>query len=690
MSPAQRPERPPNVHNEAGGHATIGVQGVVYGDVRYEVKNEDPPWRKFEVAKNCLAGGMPRRAEQLIKDVFEIGFPSPGSALANEVAYHWVIAVLGDQSFELLGDEQFGDIGRARTLAANGPADEWQQALGVLLELVDCLKQQELTGQDNPERLGGCFRDFDRLPNDRREEILRHLKLILTGATQDYSDSRFAEVVRLERMGDGRVDRVWKFFEPVPAEPRPIRVREPSLKMLKATAALGGALLSGAAVILSIVLLTQISTKAAAIVGVLVIVGCGLLAISVPSYFPKRYSAYAPQNPGHEDPDFDAQIRAAVRRLFRRRAPQDQSDGPWQRPGWHVATGLFQSRIADEIIDLYCEPKIEPGAIDWLIDWYARNWYASKNTHLWKSREFKEARRVVKWLGLIPGAAILVLTGFYTFTQIRALEPKITMVAVGWLLCGALLLALVEADVFLWSRVTFHRNKTVAETRNREEKEAYVARCELLVDRPDDADMVRWLDYDKFYLKRLAMNQYGLANRDVIAHAILTEATPNARRARFSNGPPRFSDYHIWIFLLTPDGVRQIAVRLDFPTGIARDQRRIQFRYDVIAAARVTEFGLRFDDGRREIILPRADRANGVEQADHDNDDAAGDTGDDGEKVRRDAARSSFILFQEFRLSLISGEEITITVEDLDKWILQDNQDQVPDNSEPESTDQYR
>ncbi|KAB2342190.1 hypothetical protein [Actinomadura rudentiformis] len=650
MSQAERRERSFDVHNEAGDHATIGVQGIVYGDVRYEVQSEDPPEKKFWVAKNCLAGGMPRRAEELIREVFQIGFPNPPSTLANEIAYHWVIAVLGDRSFELLGNDEFGDIERARTLAANGPADDWHQAFDVLLELVDCLRLQERTGRDDPERLDAFFAEFDRLPQERREEIRRHLDLILTGAIQDHLDSRFAEVVRQTRTGDGRVDRVWKFFEPDPAEPRPIPVREPGLELFEETAAMGGALLGAAAIILSHALLALLSVKAAAIAGTLFIVGGGLLAFSVPSYFPKRYSAFSPQNTGPKDPDFESQIRASVRRLFSRRAPE----AALQRSGWNVATGRFQSRLADEFIDLYSKPEIEPGAIDWLIDWHAK-----ESTRRWKAGEFKDSRRIAKWLGLVPGAAIVVLTWLYMFSAILELESKITMVVIFWFLGGVLLLALGQADVFLWSRITYRRNKAEAETRTRKEREAYERRRALLADRPGDADMARWLDYDKIYLKRLAMNQHGLGNRDIIAHAILTEAAPNARRARFSNGPPRFSAYQVWIFLLTSDGVRQITVRLDFPTGIARDQQRTEFRYDVIAAARVTEIGLRFDDGHREIILPRADR----------------------DENRRDAP-STFILFQEFRLSLVSGNEISITVENLDEWILQDDQNHVPDNSE--------
>jgi hypothetical protein len=643
------------VRNEAGDHAKIGVQGVVYGDVRYEVNGQDPPEKKWRVAKNCIDGGMPRRAEELIREVFQLGFPDPPSTLANEIAYHWVVAVLGDRSFELLGNEELGDIERARRLAENGPADDWHQAVDALLELVDCLRLQEQTGRDVPERIDDFFTRFDRLPLARREEIRRHLDLILTGTIQDRLDARFAEIVRRTRTGDGRADRVWKFFEPEPARPLPIPVREPSAEELRQTAAAGGALLVGAAFVLSVVLLAVLSVKEALTVGVLVLVGGGLLALSVPSYLPRRYSAYKPQNPGPKDPEFEEQVHATVDRTFALRSPE----AAWQRSGWNVATRRIRSQLAEEFTDLYCNPEIEPGAIDWLIDWHAKECARS-----WEAGEFRETRRVLRRFGLVPGAVLLGPTAFYAFPKVLMAEPDLTLVVLGWFVVGGVLLALSGADVLLWSRVTYRGNSARAEARTHAESNAYRARRELLSDRPDDAEMVRWLDYDKIYLKRLAMNQHGLGNRDIIAHAILTEAAPSARRARFRNGPPRFSAYNVWMFLLTPDGVRQITVTLDFPTGIARNQRRTEFRYDVIAAARVTELGLRFDDGHREIILPRAapDRA---DRAD-----------------RPPSAASSFILFQEFVLSLTNGEKLAITVENLDEWILQDGAGQVPDNSE--------
>jgi hypothetical protein len=643
MSPQKRRRPAPSVTNTASGHSTIGVQGIVYGDVRYEVKGGDSPDRKFAVAKNCLAGDMPRRAEELIQEVVAEGYVSnakPGP-LANEVAYHWTIAVLSDRSFELLGNEEFADLERARSLAANGPRDEWHEAHAVVIKLVDCLHEHERTGSHPSERLDTCFTEFDRLAQDRREEIWRHLDLILTGVLQDGLDARFAGLVRTRRTGDNRENRVWKFFEPEPARPRPITIRDPVLEPFPRTMAISGAVMGGAGLVLAFILVALGSVKATLIAGALIIVFGALVICFGPPSLPARYSPFPPKPPRSKQPRprpvaFSDHVNRTVQWEFDKRAPKAH----FQRSAWNVATRRSRATLADEIIELYSRPEVAPGAIDWLIAWYAKD--AARK---WSAGGLKDSPRLLRMSALVLGATGLGIGWLVALSTMTEVQPGIAGVALLWLAAGVGLIAVSRADVYLVGRCTYAAKQAAAERRLARETKAYEERCALLADRPDDTDMVRWLDYDKIYLKTLAMNQYGLTNRDVIAHAILTEAAPNCRRARFRNGPPRFSAYNIWIFLLTASGVRQVTVKLDFPTGIASDQQRTAFRYDAIASAQVREFGFRFDDGRREIILPG--------------------TGD----RKPDPDPSALIFYQVFQLSLTNGQGIDITVENLDEWI---------------------
>jgi hypothetical protein len=106
-----------------------------------------------------------------------------------------------------------------------------------------------------------------------------------------------------------------------------------------------------------------------------------------------------------------------------------------------------------------------------------------------------------------------------------------------------------------------------------------------------------------------------------------------------------------------------VAVHLDFPTGIASDQRRTAFRYDAIASARVTELGVRFDNGRREIILPRTDGG------------------------KRPHNTAALLFYQDFLLSLTNGQNIGIKVENFDATLLEQPPEEDDSLAAPDLSD---
>jgi hypothetical protein len=652
MSPDQpgKRRRREKVTNTASDNAFVGVQGTVIGDVRYEVKGGDTPTRKFEVARACLSGRMSPRAKQLIDEAIAEGLVPAGSSgsLANKVAYHLTIAVLSDQTFELLTKEEFADLDRARRLCQHGPDDEWRRAVQSVTGLIAYLQDQERNGDPNSTALDAFYAAFDRLPDERRAEIRRHLDLILNGVIQDRLDASLTDVMRGKRTADSRDKRVWKFFEPVPEAPRPKVLREHAFGLFEQAATLCGCVMGVAGAILALRLCAFESVKVTLIIIPIVLVAGAIVACLAPARLPARYSALHPRRPRPAPTEFSASVHASVERQFDKQTPWAISPEVWE-----AATRRIRTLLADDVVDLYSDPEVAPGAVDWLIAWHA--WAAARR---WAARELVDTLRPLKLLVLIVGATGLFIGCLVALSEMLKVQPVIALVAVVWLMGGAGLLAWSHADVRLVWRFTYADEKKAAEDRYGEEEEAFQARRAVLADRPDDAEMAQWLDYDKMYLKTLAMNQYGLANRDVIAHATLTEAGANARRARVAGGQPRFSSYLVWVFLLTKSGARQVAVHLDFPTGIASDQDRTAFRYDAIASARVAELGVRFDDGRREIILPHTD----------------GGT--------RRPNTSALIFYQEFHLSLTNGQQIAIKLENFDATLLE----RLPDGEEPRST----
>jgi hypothetical protein len=85
----------------------------------------------------------------------------------------------------------------------------------------------------------------------------------------------------------------------------------------------------------------------------------------------------------------------------------------------------------------------------------------------------------------------------------------------------------------------------------------------------------------------------------VITHAFIEAPAATHKSARVRNGPPRYSRYHLLLFLLTTDGVRQMTADLDFENGSFHDRHRTNFRFDAVAAVHVSET----DDHQRTFKL---------------------------------------------------------------------------------------
>lgn len=365
------------------------------------------------MAKNYIAGGRMRSAEELIREAVANGFVSADdpSSLANEVAYYWTLTVLGDRSFDLLDKEQFDQIRQARDLARRGPGDQWNDAHRVLTELIDCLETQEERGTLAPERLDAFFAEFQRLNPVHREEIRRHLDMILSGVFQDRLAAHDAETVRTERIGDDREGRVWKFFEPVPAEPLRVPVHWPALELAQWTMAIWGAVMAVAGLVLAAVLVASVSWRTAVVSGVLLLVFGTLTAYVAPGLLPIRYAPTPTRDPRgsrrrSQSPErrrFADHVHGSVQRQYAKRAPSS----PLQRPLWTAATRRTRTTLANEIIEVYGDKGIAPTRIDWLIAWHAE-----EDERAWAAGKVRDPKRLLRIAGLAAGV-IGVVAAWY-------------------------------------------------------------------------------------------------------------------------------------------------------------------------------------------------------------------------------------------------------------------------------------
>ncbi|TDD78004.1 hypothetical protein [Actinomadura rubrisoli] len=684
------------INIEAGDEARVGGQfGVVNGNVHiYDIGPSATPEERFAKALNLLDGNMPRRAEELIREAAEAGHRS------HRVAYYWALAVLSGRSFDHLGPDEFASLQSCSLMVTPGIADGWIDALNVITQFINCLIRQERSAGVEEAELDLAILEYDRLPEERREEIRRHLDLIMTGALQDQLDAKYAAEAKRRRMAGNRTERAWKFFAPVPEPPRAVTLAEPEFGTGRRVATVVGATLMGGGGLVALLLTLPVHPVLALLFaagsgggGYLLATtgrawsvsreliaaddarygppqdetpGAGSLDFGVARFAAGRYAA----DPSEEEPDehvwgdsdkADDKHRGELRRrdLFRSFVEpyvtacfaDEDPDGATKRAEWRKATeGLRASLVAD-IQNRYAGPDLLVAHLTWLI-----TWHAERAKRCWENGTLRARRDELAgaapsgaavFLGAVGMAAGLLcgLAGVLASGLGPAL-PALPVVIVGaWVAYSA------EIDVYVVRRDVHAAESALAAAEFAEEQEAFERWTEVLADRPTDAEVARWLDYDKFYARELAMKACGLANRDLVAYATLTEALHPCQRARVLFGPPRYSRYRVIIFLLTEAGVRQVSVNLDFFDGTVSNQRRNNFQYSKISSARVHEVGIRFDSGRRKVIVI---------------DEESGDR----EPPRDPKDIDSLILSQAFRLSLIDGQHIHIVVENFDHGFL--------------------
>lgn len=705
MSAPRRPDDGPHADGTGSasftndGSTVYGQYGVVNGDVTvYQTDPSQSGEQRFATALKFLDGNMPRRAETLIGEAVDKGYES------NQVAYYWALAVLSGRSFENLRDPEFATLQRCRHMVDRGNADVWLQSLRVVTRLVNCLIDQERTGGLEDEELGRFMQEFDALERDRRDEIRRHLDLILTGVVQDRVDAEYAQEVRERRMEQDRANRVWLFFTPAPVAPRSATLTEPVLGPFRRGLALAGATVTGGSLLATVVLLIfgnasldLMYVTGTAAGGLLLATFGRTWAVARERirlddarygvrWVPARYSDEPPRaaaDDDHtwgEDDDADreqrmkrfrrkrfvASIQRCVDALFAERNP----DGANNRKKWKKDTAGLRRALAAEIEDRYAGPDTQVHALDWLIEMRAEE--ARERWDAGALRAHRDELRAGWPCGALTAAGVVLLLAGLSCGIIALLtvRPGIGIYLLAGVSAGMALLYCSKIDVHIVRHDVYLAESADAAEEYAREKAAFDRWTELRRNRPDDGQMARWLDYDKFQAKSLAAHTCGLANRDIVAHAILTEPAPNAKRARVLFGPPRYTAYRVIVFLLSSAGVRQVSLELDFAKGTLSDQTRTNFAYDSICSARVEEVGLRFDAGRRRIVIPAKDQLNRRREEKKTKEAAENEEERAGKKRTPEDEIDSLLLTQSFRLRLIDGQHVDVEVANFDEGFL--------------------
>ena len=641
--------------------------------------------------------------------------------------------MLSSRSFDDLGQEHFGALNKCTAMVDTGRPDEWMRALRVVTRFVGCLIYEVRYGHLDDAELNQVFLAYDRLDDQRCEEIRRHLDLMMTGALQDRMEAKYAGEIQKLRMDGGRQERAWKFFEPDPCPPVLVHLPEPSLSGTCRAMALAGAFLAGAALVAAfcvtilprplLALLLAIGLGGG---GYLLVtrgrpwlVRKGQLAADAARYSePVTRSRYSLAQPGPENDDddgyewgenddADARHRRELRhlRLYRSfadlwvdlRFADENPDGANKRQKWDEETRGLRAALAARVRRHYARPDRNLGEVNWLIKWHAKRarqrWdNGTLRAHRDELREGGTMDGFLFAVGMIAAAAGLIcgMAGLF------ATNPEIGALLIVVTGAGTALIIRSAADVYAIYRDLYLAESALAEAEHAEEWQAFEEWESQLENRPTDEEMARWLDYDKFFIKNLAMKDRNRVNRNLVTYAILTEDLWPCRSARVLYGPPRYSKYRVIVFLLTEGGVRQVSMHLNFSDGRVSNPLSHSFSYEKIAWAKVAEAGWRFDSGRRRVVV-FDEELNGRRSADDvDDSQDSWDTrlrrseGTEGPRRHTEGPRSgtndvkdpedidSLIFAQALRLSLVDREPIDVLVENFDRGFL----DRLRENKE--------
>lgn len=568
----------PTATNVAQGDAHVDVQaGVVHGDINfYRLPPNPKPQEQFAAALHYLDGRVRDEARTLIEKAVAGGY------VTTEVQFFRLIALLSGRTLRQLPAEELDRLFAICTsLPHLDDRDEWAAGLTVIIGLLTPARDTETDL---------LVKKIDALKQRQRDAIYGHLEALLEGAMQDQMWRKSVALAQLQRTKGDRANRVWKFFHPTPAQPRTLPVRPAAIK-------LRDWLRVGAGVAVFTLATVQMSVLTAArgpldpYLGLLTAL-IGLAAFWVGGadrhYRETRLRAKEaqirpPQQRRREAPPdgFAHRVDRLFDRYFRLYVPRGTD-----RAYWLAQTAGIQRHLRDEVVELYREQRIEADRVAWFVRHLVgdvRGQWERDTLTAYRQQLRTPVRTWVLWVG---GLALLAAGSFWAVPAVVTTAP---LSGTFWLLLTAVSVVPAVRSSF---RIIAERRRVVDDQAERDDKdtarwEAYHRWCHKLSDKPSDTEMAAWLEGDRKVLVDRAMQQYRLLPSQVIAHAFIEAPAPSCKKARYPQGPWRYSQYRLLLFLLTDDGVRQINIDLEFETITSHTTQRLNYRFDAVAAVRI-------------------------------------------------------------------------------------------------------
>jgi hypothetical protein len=205
-----------NVTTGGGRHGAVA--GTIHGGVHnyYQIPADASPEQKFRIALRYLASGQATTARRLLNDV-TVDLHHCGKAW-----FYWLLAFYSGRTLSELDPQDREQLKAAWQRIDGLPRDRWTPGIRVIRRL------DAAGGAASGEVESEILLDLAGLDVAMRAEVLRHLERVLRGRLKDDLWERDVDLAEARRTAERRHDRVWKFFEPDPADPRtrPVRPSE--------------------------------------------------------------------------------------------------------------------------------------------------------------------------------------------------------------------------------------------------------------------------------------------------------------------------------------------------------------------------------------------------------------------------------------------------------------------------------
>nr|WP_246405272.1 hypothetical protein [Nocardiopsis algeriensis] len=428
------------------------------------------------------------------------------------------------------------------------------------------------------------------LPTAQRDLILRHLDLVLSGGMKQSVWHQVRENAEKERFSNGRLDRVWSYFEAEPAGARAGSPQPPSTGRQDLFIGLPLAV----ATLVPVVVMARLSLAQESLVALLACLGLPVLLPAAGWYvtawhhrhrrrraleraYGYGWSPSPPPKGGFAD-----QVERKFDHYFAKYAPD-----PLTRNAWLDRTRGVRRALRDEVVRVYRESGIGADRVTWLIRFLVRD--VRRRLQEGQPVEPHEVHRVDP--AVMARCTVLCLAAATAMAAVAAIAFQQAPFSTA--ACLVLTAVTARFSVPLWLKIHSERRRFTEEsqehsaTKAAREAEYHRWKSKLNSLRPEEKEMEAWLNADKTLILAETLKSHRLAWREVVAHAFLPTPKRPCESAHVSKGPWRYSRYEVRVFLVTGEGVREATVVLDFLRSRWRVTSRKNYRFDALSSVHV-------------------------------------------------------------------------------------------------------